>query len=131
MRVERPTDLVKVEKRLKEMGLGARTSIERLEEMRKFFVFLDVLLAAVGTVALVVAALGIINTLLMAVLERYQEIGTYKAIGAADGDIVVLFLTEAILLGLAGGRPGGSAARFRRSSAVNIYARGQGVEEAI
>lgn len=134
VRVERPTDLVKVEKRLKEMGLGARTSIERLEEMRKFFVFLDVLLAAVGTVALVVAALGIINTLLMAVLERYQEIGTYKAIGAADGDIVVLFLTEAILLGLAGGLGGlalGSGVSWALEVAVNIYARGQGVEEAI
>lgn len=134
VRVEHPTDLVKVEKRLKEMGLGARTSIGRLQEMRKFFVFLDVLLAAVGTVALVVAALGIINTLLMAVLERYQEIGTYKAIGAADGDIVVLFLTEAILLGLAGGLGGlalGSGVSWALEVGINIYARGQGVEEAI
>jgi putative ABC transport system permease protein len=131
VRVERPNDLVRVESQLKEMGLGTQTVVGRLEELRTFFVFLDVLLAAVGTVALVVAALGIINTLLMAVLERYQEIGTYKAVGASDGDVVVLFLTEAVLLGLLGGVGGlalGRVVSWGLEIGVNIYARDQGVE---
>ena len=63
-------------------------------------------LAAVGTVGLVVAGLGILNTLLMSFLERYREIGIYKAIGASDGDIRNHFLTEAAVLGLAGGTGG-------------------------
>ena len=131
VRVEHPSDLVRVENRLKEMGLRTRTTVGQLDELRTFFVFLDVLLAAVGTVALVVAALGIINTLLMAVLERYQEIGTCKAVGASDGDIVVLFLTEAVLLGFLGGLGGlalGRAVSWALEIGINIDARGQGVE---
>ena len=100
--------------------------------MRTFFVFMDVLLAAVGTVALVVAGLGIVNTLLMSVLERYQEIGIYKAIGASDGDLVVLFLTEAGIIGVLGGLGGlvlGRAVSWGLEIAVNVYARTQGVTE--
>ncbi len=131
VRVEHPSDLVRVENRLKELGLRTQTAVGRLDEMRTFFVFLDVLLAAVGTVALIVAALGIINTLLMSVLERYQEIGTYKAVGASDGDVVVLFLTEAVLLGFLGGLGGlalGRVVSWGLEIGINIYARGQGVE---
>lgn len=131
VRVEHPTDLVRVENRLKHMGLRTQTTIGRLDELRTFFVFLDVLLAAVGTVALVVAALGIINTLLMSVLERYQEIGTYKAVGASDGDVVVLFLTEAVLLGFLGGLGGlalGGVVSWALEIGINVYARDQGVE---
>lgn len=131
VRVKHTNDLLHVVDRLKEMGLRCQTAVDRLDELRTFFVFLDVLLAAVGTVALVVAALGIINTLLMAVLERYQEIGTYKAVGASDGDVVVLFLTEAVLLGFLGGLGGlalGRVVSYGLEIGINIYARGQGVE---
>ncbi len=131
VRVEHAADLVRVENRLKEMGLRTQTTVGQLAEMRTFFVFLDVLLAAVGTVALVVAALGIINTLFMAVLERYQEIGTYKAVGASDGDVVVLFLTESVLLGLLGGLGGlalGRVVSWGLQVGINIYTRGQGVD---
>lgn len=134
VRVEHPSDLVRVENGLKEMGLRTQTAVGQLTELRTFFVFLDVLLAAVGTVALVVAALGIINTLLMAILERYQEIGTCKAVGASDGDIVVLFLTEAVLLGLLGGLGGlalGRLVSWILEIGINMYARGQGVETAL
>ena len=74
-----------MEKQIKALGFQTSTTLSHFNEMRAFFVFLEVFLAAVGTVALVVAGLGIVNTLLMAVLERYQEIGICKAIGASDG----------------------------------------------
>lgn len=130
VRVRNRADLAPVEARIRQMGFDTRTVLSQFEQMRLFFVFLDVLLASVGTVALLVAALGIVNTLLMSVMERYQEIGIYKAIGASDGDLVVLFLTEAGLIGFLGGLAGlglGWAVSRVLEFAVNLYARNQGV----
>ncbi len=102
VRVRHPSDLEPVARQIDALGYRTSTMLGRLREMRSFLILLQILLAAVGSVALVVAALGIVNTLLMAVLERYQEIGIYKAIGASDGDVFVLFVTEAAVIGLLG-----------------------------
>jgi putative ABC transport system permease protein len=130
VRVEKPSSLDSVEEKIQDLGFKTRTLLSRLEEMRTFFVFMDVLLASVGTVALVVAGLGIVNTLLMSVLERYQEIGICKAIGASSGDLLLLFLTEAAIIGLLGGLGGlllGRVVSWGLEMAVNAYAQGQGV----
>lgn len=131
VRVRSPSDLMAVEAEVARMGFHTRTIAGRFEEIRMFLVFLEVLLGAVGTVALVVAALGIVNTLLMSVAERYQEIGIYKAVGASQGDLAVLFLTEAGLLGMLGGLAGlaiGWGGAQGIELAVNLYAQRQGVE---
>ncbi len=60
-------------------------------------------LAIFGSLALVVASLGIVNTLVMAILERRREIGILKALGAADRDVRMLFFVEAGAMGLLGG----------------------------
>ena len=132
VRVEHPSRLASVEREIQTMGFKTHAVLSRLEKARQFFVFIDVLLAAVGTVALVVAGLGIVNTLLMSVLERYREIGVYKAIGASDTDLLVLFLTEAAMIGLLGGLGGlalGRVVSWLLEIAVNVYAKGQGVTE--
>lgn len=103
VRVEHPRDVPHVKTALEDSGFRTRALIDQFEEMRRFFVFLDLLLASVGTVALVVASLGVINTLLIAVLERKQEIGLCKAVGASEGDLRVLFMTEAAWVGAWGG----------------------------
>jgi putative ABC transport system permease protein len=61
------------------------------------------MLGSIGALALLVASLGIANTMVMAVYERTREIGILKAIGASPGDIRVLFVAEASLIGLLGG----------------------------
>jgi len=130
VRVRRHTDVAPVDRAIQAMGFRTRTLLSRLEQMRTFFVFVDVLLTAIGAVALLVAGLGIINTLLISVLERYQEIGICKAIGASDGDLMVLFLTEAATIGLMGGLCGVALGRgvcWLLEAAVNAYARTHGV----
>jgi ABC-type antimicrobial peptide transport system permease subunit len=134
VRVRDAADLTTVEEQIKKMGFDAHTMLSRFKEVRMFLIFLQVLLGAVGTVALVVAALGIINTLLMTVIERQQEIGICKAIGASNGDIAVMFLTEAALLGLLGGLGGlllGRVVSWILEIVINAYARSQGATEAI
>ena len=61
------------------------------------------MLGAVGGVALLVAAFGVANTMMMAIMERTREIGIMKAIGATNEAILTLFLLEAGLVGLVGG----------------------------
>jgi putative ABC transport system permease protein len=134
VRVSRPGELFMVKDQLEQMGFRTQTLLATLESMRSAFLVMDFLLTAVGSVALVVAALGIINTLLMAVLERYREIGTYKALGASNGDIRLLFLTEAGLVGLLGGLGGlalGWVVSMVLELVVTEYARRQGVHQAV
>jgi len=126
-----PIDVFRVEQSIRDMGYETRAVMSRIQEARRFFVFMEVLLTAVGTVGLVVAGLGIMNTLLMTVMERFQEIGIYKAIGASDGDVRILFLTEAAVLGVVGGLGGLVLARgvcWLLQWGINRYAMSQGVE---
>ncbi len=64
---------------------------------------LQALLGSVGALALLVAALGVANTMMMAIYERTREIGVLKALGASSGEIRSLFTMEAALIGLIGG----------------------------
>jgi putative ABC transport system permease protein len=134
VRVERAGELFAVEGRIREMGFRTQTLLGEVKEMRTVFLLMDTVLTAVGGVALVVAGLGIVNTLLMAVLERYREIGIYKALGASNGDIRVLFLAEAALVGLLGGAGGlllGRVVSWVLEVVVNAIARSKGIDEAI
>ena len=64
---------------------------------------IQAVLGGIGSITLLVAAIGIINTMIMSIYERTKEIGIMKVIGATFGDIRLMFLTEAGLIGLMGG----------------------------
>jgi putative ABC transport system permease protein len=77
-----------------------------LDTANRAFAVINIMLASVGGLALLVAFIGIVNTMLMAIFERTREIGTLKAIGASRGDIGLLFTIEAGLIGLIGSAVG-------------------------
>ena len=95
-----------VEDTVKKKGFAANSLLDASQGLRRFFVLLDGFLGIFGSLALAVASLGIINTLVMSILERRREIGIMKAIGASDGDVQKLFFAEAAAMGLAGGALG-------------------------
>lgn len=134
VRVAQPGDVFLVEEKIKQMGYHTGNFLTQLKELRTFFLIMKFTLAAVAMVALTVAGLGIINTMLMAVLERYREIGTYKALGASNGDIRVLFLAEAALVGLLGGLGGlllGWVVSLAIGYAVHVFARRMDIREQV
>jgi putative ABC transport system permease protein len=84
----------------------ALTTSQLASNISAIFSALTVLLAGIAGISLVVAAVGISNTMLMSVMERTREIGVMKAIGATSKSIIEIFLTEAMLIGFLGGVAG-------------------------
>ncbi len=103
VRVSSPNAVQGVEDAIKGMGFGTFSILDATKNLRLFFTVFDLLLGIFGSLALTVASLGIINTLVMAILERRREIGILKALGAADCDVRRLFFAEAGAMGLVGG----------------------------
>jgi putative ABC transport system permease protein len=79
------------------------TSEQLLESFNTIFNVVQVIIIGIAAISLIVGAVGIMNTMYTAVLERTKEIGIMKAIGAKNSEIMVLFLIESGLLGLVGG----------------------------
>jgi len=92
-----------VKAKMEDRGFRTFALIDHLEEMKTGFMFMNMFLFAVGMIAITVAALGIINTMVMSILERYKEIGIMKAVGASDGDVKKIFLFESGAIGFLGG----------------------------
>jgi putative ABC transport system permease protein len=106
VRVESPNHVPVVEEAVKKMGFTAFSIVDATRSVRQFFAVLDLFLGIFGSLALAVASIGIVNTLVMAILERRREIGIMKAIGASDGDVKKLFFAEAGVMGIFGGAVG-------------------------
>lgn len=103
VRVKNPSQVEAIETEVKKMGFAAFSLLDASRNLRLFFTIFDLLLGIFGSLALAVATLGIVNTLVMAILERRREIGILKALGAADRDVKQLFFVEAGVMGLLGG----------------------------
>jgi putative ABC transport system permease protein len=83
-------------------NIGITTVKAILKTIQQFTGGISAFLSSIGIVSLIVGAVGVITTLYTAVIERTREIGTLKAIGAQNKDILSLFLVEALLIGIFG-----------------------------
>jgi putative ABC transport system permease protein len=130
VRVENPAQVEGVEDAIKKMGFTTFSILDASNSLRQIFRVLYAFLGIFGSLALTVASIGIVNTLVMAILERRREIGIMKAIGASDGDVKKLFFAEAGAMGILGGIVGvvlGWAIGQIINFGINIYLKSQSV----
>jgi putative ABC transport system permease protein len=111
-----------VETRITEMGFSVWSDRQQAEETNAYFATLQAVLGAIGAVALLVAAFGIANTMLMAIYERTREIGLMKAVGASTQDVTRVFLAESGFIGLLGGT-GGIVIGLLVNGIINLISR--------
>ena len=92
-----------IQKQIQAMGYQAHSLNDIVEDMNKTSRIIQAILGGIGAVSLLVAAIGITNTMIMSIYERTREIGVIKVLGAELADIRRLFLLEASLIGFGGG----------------------------
>jgi len=126
--VKNPAQIKATEDAIKKMGFNTFSILDATRSLQQFFAVLDLFLGIFGSLALAVASIGIVNTLVMAILERRREIGIMKAIGASDIDVKKLFFAEAGAMGVLGGIVGvalGWAIGHAINLGTNIYLKRQ------
>jgi putative ABC transport system permease protein len=89
-----------------EETFSVQTFEQILESFSKIFGVIQAVLIGIAAISLIVGGIGIMNTMYTSVVERTKEIGTMKAIGAKNSDILTIFLIESGLLGFVGGAIG-------------------------
>jgi putative ABC transport system permease protein len=86
-----------------EEDFSVQTPIQALQSVNTILNIINLVIVGIASISLIIGGIGIANTMYTSVLERTKEIGTMKAIGARNSDILIIFLIESGLLGLIGG----------------------------
>ncbi len=103
VKVNEIKNVLEVQEQIRAIGVNAYSMAESLEQADKTQAVMQGVLGGIGAISLLVAAIGIANTMIMAIYERTKEIGIMKVIGARLKDIRRLFLYEASMIGFIGG----------------------------
>jgi len=106
VKVTNSTFLNDVRTQIINKGFVVSSLSDIVDQANKIFQIVQITLGVFGTFALLVAAIGLVNTMTVSLLERTNEIGIMRAIGASPTDIQAIFLVESILIGLLGGVSG-------------------------
>ncbi len=91
-----------VSSEIQALSLTASSISDTVDQANKVFQVIQLLLMSFGVIALIVSAIGMFNTMTITLLERTEEIGIMKSIGASPGSISLMFVMESTLMGLLG-----------------------------
>lgn len=122
-------ELAGVREQIIAKGFFVNSISDTVEQMKQIFKIAQIVLSLFGIIALTVSAIGMFNTMTIALLERTQEIGIMKTLGASTVDIWRMFLTESMLIGFVGGALGltiGYVASRILNFGINILAKNFG-----
>jgi putative ABC transport system permease protein len=126
------TDHARVRQQIEEMGVFVSSFREQFDRLEQLFLIMDLALGIIGVIALIVATIGIANTVMMNVRERYREIGIMMAVGGDAPDLQRLFVVESATMGAVGGVVGllfGWLVILGLDAGVNAYLAQLGVPE--
>lgn len=121
VKVDKVDNVLAVNDAITALGFQAYTPLSFVQGINNFYVILQFIFGGVGAIALLVAAIGIANTMAMAILERTREIGLMKAIGATNRNVLSIFLGEAAGIGFIGGL-GGVLIGWLAGQGLNVLA---------
>ena len=121
VKVQDVGQVLDISEQITDMGFQAFTPQSFVQGINNFYVILQFIFGGVGAIALLVAAIGIANTMAMSILERTREIGLMKAVGATNRDVLAIFLGEAAGIGFIGGL-GGVIIGWLAGQGLNVIA---------
>lgn len=95
-----------VKQQVENLGYKVTALKDTVDQINQFFSIFQLILLAFGSIAILIAALGMFNTLTISLLEKTREISFMKILGTTSGDIWKLFIAEALIIGIMGGALG-------------------------
>ena len=136
VKVDDAEHVEKVLKTLQDMGFETENNKELLDSVQKEMKTIQLMLGGVGMIALIVAVIGIGNTMTTAVYDRINEIGILKVLGCDPDELLYLFLLESGILGAIGGIVGilasyGISEFFINKVAIKLLDMPKGTELAV
>ncbi|MBO4506678.1 MAG: ABC transporter permease [Lachnospiraceae bacterium] len=118
--VDNMNNVTEVQEEIEKLGFKSTSDMEYIKPMQDTAKMLEMILGAIGAVAMLVSAINIANTMIMSIYERTREIGIMKVLGCKVADVRKLFLFEAGMIGLIGGLVG-IGLSYIASWALNKY----------
>lgn len=100
--VQETADVATIRKQIESLGFETTSPVDTIDEINQIFKYFNIILAGFGAIGMIVAVLGMFNTLTISLLERTKETGLMIALGGRRKDMRILFILEAMLLSLIG-----------------------------